>query len=474
VSAWPVLVAAAALAGIAAIGYRELRSRIVEQRAVRLRAQAKPIIDRRLEHLDGQVELSDLAAILAMDLSSRETSALVVGPDRRVLAGTPEGETSVPSPLLPVELYERALGGDPHVSTIVLGAGGRRLQAVLIPPRAWLPRPPAVVQLTSDLSGEEQRLSRLAWVLGAGGLGCAAAAVTLDLLGHGWSLLALLGVAMVAIVARRAGHPEMPELPELPAPSPPRADFTGAVRRMEAAFLATEASEQRMRRFIADASHELRTPLTSLGSAADVLLGGAKSDAEHVERIARVIRAQTERLGRLVEDLLLLARLDARAELRREPVELDVIVREHGEELSLAVPDRRIAVDADEGARVVGDADRLLQVLANLTANAVRHTAVGGRIAIAVVRNGAHVDLAVSDDGEGIAAADLPRVWERFFRADPARSGGGGTGLGLAIVREITEAHGGTASVESRVGEGSRFTLRFPAAPAGASQRILS
>ncbi|MGH2452009.1 MAG: sensor histidine kinase [Candidatus Limnocylindria bacterium] len=203
-----------------------------------------------------------------------------------------------------------------------------------------------------------------------------------------------------------------------------------------------------------------------MAGAADVLLGHAKSDPEHVERLARVIRSEADRMSRLVEDMLTLASLDAAEALRREPVRVDLLAAEHANEIELSRRDRRVTV-LTEPVTVHGDTERLRQALANLTSNALRHTAPGGLIEIEARLDDGVAVLAVRDDGEGIAEKDLPRVFTRFWRADSSRSGDG-AGLGLAIVREIVEAHEGSIEIASQPGAGTRVVIRFPVAtPAG-------
>jgi two-component system OmpR family sensor kinase len=218
-----------------------------------------------------------------------------------------------------------------------------------------------------------------------------------------------------------------------------------------------------MRRFVADASHELRTPLAAVGGAADVLLRGAKDHPEQVERLAYLVRAKADAMGRLVEDLLTLARLDAGAALERAPVDLGALAREHAEELRLAAPGRAVVVEAAEGVAIEGDPGRLRQALANLTGNALRHAGPDATVTIAARADGGHAVLSVADDGPGIAPADRARVFERFWRADAARDTDG-SGLGLAIVREIAAAQGGTATVDGRPGGGTTVEIRLPSA----------
>ncbi|MEA2284678.1 MAG: two-component system, OmpR family, sensor kinase, partial [Solirubrobacteraceae bacterium] len=254
--------------------------------------------------------------------------------------------------------------------------------------------------------------------------------------------------------------------PAAQASQPPagmtREDFTAAMRRVEAAFLERQASEERMRRFVADASHELRTPLTAVGGAADVLLRGAKDDPEQVERLARLVRSRADAMAALVEGLLTLARLDAGVTLRREAVDLGRVAREHAEELTVSAPGRRIAVDAPDGVVVEGDPDRLRQVLANLTGNALRHAGPDASVKIAVARDGGTALVRVADDGPGIAPEERERLFERFYRGAGAQSADG-SGLGLAIVGEIVAAHGGAAEIVETPGGGATFVVRLPA-----------
>jgi signal transduction histidine kinase len=469
---WPVLIAGAVLLGGGWAGYRELGAWLTAQRAVRLRAQAKPIIDRRIEHLDGQVELAELATILALDLASRETAALVVAPDGRPLAAAPADGGTPPAEALAPERYAPAFAGDPHATYVTRGPHGERLLHALVPPRDWRPRPPAVVHLVADLAPERALLAGLARLLAATLVVTVALATALELaLGAAWPLLSLLAIPPAVVAARplvRAAGADPRPVPIAPAPErhppPPgltRAEFTAAMRRVEAAFLAREASEARMRRFVAEASHELRTPLTAVGGAADVLLRGAKDEPEQAERLARLIRAKSDAMGRLVEDILTLARLDAGAGLERAPVDLAQLVREHADELRLADAGREIAVDAPKAVPTEGDAGRLRQVLANLTDNALRHG--GGAVALAARQDDGDAVLTVADRGPGIAPADQARVFDRFWRADGAKATDG-SGLGLAIVREIVVAHGGSVGLRSAPDDGTTVEVRLPSA----------
>lgn len=239
--------------------------------------------------------------------------------------------------------------------------------------------------------------------------------------------------------------------------------------RIEESFRAQEASETKVRRFAADASHELRTPLTSIQGYAELWrAGGLRNEGELAEGMRRM-EQEAKRMGGLVEDLLLLARLDQRRPLERTEVRLDEIVGDAVRDARAVQPDRPVEVAAAAVA-VAGDEMRLRQIAANLVANAITHTPPGTAVRVSVAVEGTTARLEVADAGPGMPPEVAERVFERFYRADPsrARAGGGtGTGLGLSIVAAIAEAHGGRATVHSAVGQGSRFVVELPGARTG-------
>ena len=267
----------------------------------------------------------------------------------------------------------------------------------------------------------------------------------------------------------------------------------GALNRMltenEAAFAAREGSEARLRRFVANASHELRTPLASVRGYTELLqTGDAATPADRTLTLTR-IEAEAIRMSGLVEDLLLLARLDQGRRLRRDPVDLAALATDAVTDLRAADPTRPVALHADTQVIVAGDADRLRQVLANLLTNARQHTPPGTPVQVSVHRLGPTAVLEVADDGPGLTPSQAAQVFERFYRADPSRTrtsdGTLGAGLGLAIVAAITDGHGGHAAATSRPGTGASFRVELPAAlpatcrqppssstPADANQRL--
>jgi two-component system, OmpR family, sensor kinase len=247
--------------------------------------------------------------------------------------------------------------------------------------------------------------------------------------------------------------------------------------RLERAFAERRASEERLRRFAADASHELRTPLASIRGYAELHRMGAATSPAEVEKAMRRIEDEAARMGVLVDDLLTLARLDQVAEAPHAPVDLGALARDAADDARATAPGRSITVDLRGPALVMGDAHQLRQVLANLVRNALVHTPVGTPVEIAVASEHGDVRLTVRDHGAGLpAGAQGGALFERFWRAEPGRGRGrAGAGLGLAIVAGIVEAHGGAVGARDAAGEGAVFEVRLPAATrphAGAPARV--
>jgi len=235
--------------------------------------------------------------------------------------------------------------------------------------------------------------------------------------------------------------------------------------RIEESFAVRVDSENKLRRFVADASHELRTPLTAIRGFAELHRQGAVSGEEKTKELIGRIEKESVRMSSLVEDLLLLARMDQQRELKREPVDVVQLVHEALASATAAGPDHTfVSTITGEDIFVLGDSHRIHQAVGNLLANARTHTPAGTTITLEVTQSDAEVVIAVSDNGPGIAEEDLGRIFERFYRADASRvrSSGEGSGLGLAIVSAVMSAMGGTVSVESELGSGSTFRLHFP------------
>jgi len=228
---------------------------------------------------------------------------------------------------------------------------------------------------------------------------------------------------------------------------------------------ARAAGERRLRRFVADAAHELRTPLTSLRGYAELYRQGALKDDTAVTNAMGRIESEGARMARLVDDLLLLARLDQDRGLERTPVDLGEIVRDAVEDFRVVAPDRTATLAVEPGAMVSGDRMRLRQIVDNLLSNVRTHTPAGTPVNVSVARTPSGVVLRVVDSGPGIDTEDQERIFERFWRADPARTRSrGGSGLGLAIVSSLVDAHDGAIALESEPGKGAAFTVTLPLA----------
>ena len=237
--------------------------------------------------------------------------------------------------------------------------------------------------------------------------------------------------------------------------------FNTMVDEIEVAFAERAASEDRLRRFLADASHELRTPLTSIRGYAELFDLGVRDRPEDLAASMRAIKEEAARMGTLVDDLLWLAQLDHERPLRHEPVDLGDVVRRSAAAVGVSVPERQLTVRAGRPVVIVGDGQRLRQVVDNLLVNAVVHTPEGAAIDVGVTEEGGWAVLTVHDEGPGIAPADAARIFEPFYRSDPSRArASGGAGLGLAIVAAIVAAHGGT--VRALPGPGATFEVRLP------------
>ncbi|MGW7404424.1 sensor histidine kinase [Streptomyces sp. NPDC054833] len=311
------------------------------------------------------------------------------------------------------------------------------------------------------------------------GLALAVAGVT----GALWVRWSLRPLSRVAATATRVSELPLASGEVALPPRAPEADPRGEVGRVAAAFnrmlghvedalTKRHASEERLRTFAADASHELRTPVASVRGHAELALLHPGPVPPEVTRALERIAAESSRMGEMVDDLLLLARLDAGRPLERRPVDLTHLVLDAVTDASAAGPDHRWTLELpEEPVTVTGDAHRLQQVLANLLANARLHTPVGTKVTVSLDTEGdtdgsRTAILKVRDDGPGVPEDVQPGVFERFTRAEHRRrtdASGGGAGLGLSIVAAVVEAHGGSVGLESRPGA-TTFSVRLPVA----------
>ncbi|RZS29608.1 two-component system OmpR family sensor kinase [Herbihabitans rhizosphaerae] len=232
--------------------------------------------------------------------------------------------------------------------------------------------------------------------------------------------------------------------------------------QLENAFQDKENSEARLRRFVADASHELRTPIATIRGYAELFRRGAAERPADLAKVTGRIEAEAERMGVLVDELLLLARLDQGRPLEREPVDLTELAADAVADARATEPSRSLELDADGPVVVSGDPARLRQVLANLLSNVLRHTPSDAPATIRVHPHGDGAMIEVIDTGPGMSEAERARAFERFYRTDSSRAKENGSGLGLSIVDSVVEAHGGTVELTTQPGQGTTVRVTLP------------
>jgi two-component system OmpR family sensor kinase len=354
---------------------------------------------------------------------------------------------------------------DPY--TLILDQAGRRQIVVLIP-LVENGRTVAVLQVSSRVSAIERSVmaTRLALALGIGLALALAIILTIPLI-----RAALRPLVEMERASQRIAQGAL----SLRLDEPPTHDEIGRLARSFNSMVAQlEQAFNQQKQFVADVSHELRTPLTALGGGLEMLLLGAdRGDPEASRRLVRGMYAEVERMNRLTQDLLTLTRLDAgRAEMSLENVDPQALLETAREQAEHLAQGQEISVMIEpETPLLRADLDRLRQVLLNVLDNAIQHTLASGSIHLSARPSaaGAMVEIEVRDTGYGIPAEALPHIFERFYRADPARARAsqrsGGTGLGLAIAKGLIEAQGGTISITSEVGIGTTVTIRLPATP---------
>lgn len=364
--------------------------------------------------------------------------------------GTRPGETPLPQPDLSVERAKAAAArGEPF--TVAAVSGGTRFRVRLEP----LGVGHQILIVAAPLDEVDDTLHQL---------------LVVELVVAGSVLLATLlaGLWLVRVGLRPLGRIEVTaaaiaggDLSQRVHDDDPRTEvgrLGGALNTMlgqiEEAFDERTASEQRLRRFVADASHELRTPLAAVRAYAELFDRGARERPDDLERAMTGIQRESRRMGLLVDDLLLLARLDQGRPLERKPVSLVAVASDAVEAARMLDPDRAIDLDAPDPVEVEGDRERIRQILDNLLANVRAHTPAGTPATVRVVCEGDLAVVEVIDSGQGLSDDQLAHAFERFYRGDSSRSrDAGGAGLGLAIAAAIAESHAGSAEV-ANVGRG--------------------
>jgi signal transduction histidine kinase len=466
---------------VLAFGLALLGALLVESLERSLLAEADEILARRA----GEVE-AEVRSVLARGLGEAGVSGIPLDPDTQEEFATPGlyvavlrldgrqlgGSRALPAGGLPGrdEALADAARGRSRLETLTVGEEHVRVLSV---PVLLDGQPVAVVRVGESLAYIESTVRGLVRLLAVGGSVVLVAALVATWIVVSRALDPLVRIATTAERIALTGdvHGGVEER------------TSGEVERLRLAFNRMVERVRRVldgqRQLLADTSHELRNPLTVIRTNLDLL--SCDLDPATREEVVAETSAEAERMTRLVADLLFLSREEADA-VEHAPVRLDAVARETVVRFRQLAPDHVLTLDAPEPLVVLGDRDRLRQLLTNLIENAVRFTPPGGRVAVAARRldvaahahggQGAagpgRAELVVQDTGIGIPAEHLSRVFDRFYRVDPARNRAtGGTGLGLAIVKRIAESHGGDVRVESQPGHGARFTVTLPLAEAG-------
>ncbi len=359
-----------------------------------------------------------------------------------------------------------ARSGDAFTVSSTSGSGRYRVMA--------LRSPGAVDVVGLSLHDVDATMGRLRWVL------FAAISIVIGILGVVVFWVLRLGVRPLKRMTKTAGAIAAGDLSER-VPAEPQgteaAELGDALNAMlttiEHAFAERAASEARLRRFVSDASHELRTPVTTIRGYAELYRHGGLAEPAELDQAMRRTEAESVRMASLVDDLLLLARLDEGRPLARDTVDLGVLGVDAAADARAVAPDRVVTAEVAEGVTVDGDEDRLRQVVGNLVGNALAHTPDGTPVSVRVRNGGALAVVEVHDDGPGMTAEVAGRAFERFSRADASRSrDAGGSGLGLAIVRAIVDAHGGDVVLESAPGVGTTVRVELPRARVEQGARV--
>jgi two-component system, OmpR family, sensor kinase len=360
-----------------------------------------------------------------------------------------------PAPKLPAQLTAG------EYTTVDAVSGGGRYRVYASSPFA----DDGMTVVALPLTEVTQQLNRLLVVLGLVIAGVLAALAVASL------FLVRIGLRPLDRIADTAGAIAAGDLSRRVSPATERTEvgrlglaLNAMLARLERAFAAQQASEDRLRRFLADASHELRTPLASIRGYAELFRIGATRTPGETEKAMVRIEQESARMGVLVEDLLTLARLDEMREPVRDKVDLAALARDAVDDARAIAPDREIDVTANGPTVLDADGHQLRQVLGNLLRNALVHTPPGTPVEVGVAREDGTVRLEVRDHGPGLPTDDAGVLFERFWRAEGGRERGkGGAGLGLAIVAGIVAAHEGRVEAGNAPDGGARFVVHLPA-----------
>lgn len=450
-TAWSLSLLAIIIAGLGTFLVVRLRADLVRSTDQELATRAAQISVGLRAGCEG--EFKDVSGASLQGLPKGEASAQLLGATGQVLesAGDPISQT----PLITATAVSSVLAGADVRTEVVSGPDHEPFRVLAV---AAAGDCSGVIVVATSLDGVNRSVHQLVVLLLLAGPAVVVVA------GMGGWLLAGRALRPVAKMTREAAAIDEEAL-DTRVDVPQTADeLRELAETLNGMLDRVQRGVDQKRSFVADASHELRTPLAVMRTELDVRLMGADVD-ENSREVLVSAREEVERMSSIVENLLTLARLDdGELVVARDPVDLRVVAIEAVRTLASVLEVKPVIVAVDGGdAPVIGDAASLHRVVVNLIANAVKFSGPGGHIEVTTSTGEGTATLSVTDHGMGIDAQLLPRVFERFVRADPARSSEGGSGLGLAICREIILAHGGDIRAESRIGEGSTFSFELPA-----------
>ncbi len=397
--------------------------------------------------------------------SSVDIFVMVLGSDGAVLSAT-GAVAGAPVPV-PAELLAAARRDGKAAASVPI-EGGQAGEAVRLHARPWS-RPDLGLSSYAVAAQTSRRVTQdrtgLLFLFGVSGLITFVAAAVAVWVATGRALRPLRQMAVMADEVGRS-HDLGRRLPAVTTRDPVgrlTTSFNAMMDRLQQAYARVATALAAQQRFTADASHELRTPLTTIRNNAEFLLQHPQAQEADRAEALRDIAGESIRMSRLIENLLTLARADGGVQLRREPVDLGQIAESVCRQAATQHPTREINFAGTPARAVAGDDDLLRQLLWILLDNAVKYTVDGGGVWVAVTQRGASVVLTVADDGAGIPAGSEGRIFDRFFRADPSRSGAG-AGLGLAIAAWIVQAHAGSIVAANNNRGGATFSTELPAA----------
>jgi two-component system, OmpR family, sensor kinase len=415
-----------------------------------LQAQLFDALDARLRAQATHLTSAPLAAFDVVD-----HYAELIDPDGQLRARSPD----VPAGGLAVdsELLVAGRAGQTVAATMP-SSDGASLR-LLVSPIGTDTQPGSVLLVAESLAPQQRLLAQVRWLL----LTCGTLVVVLAL--GGTALLTGQVLAPLTRLMREAAAiAGIGNYDERVPPLPHKGEVGQFARTINTLVTTVERALRQQRQFLADTSHELRSPLTVVLANLNLL----RRDLDPHERELSVdeATAEAQRMRRLINELLLLAQSDAAQMIARAPVRLDELVAEVVAAAQRLAPDHIYQLQIAAPLVVIGDAERLTQLLRNLLENAAKYTPPGTTVDVQLCQSGSAAQLIVADSGPGIAAEHLPHLWDRYYRVDEVRSReSSGTGLGLPIVKYIAEAHGGRVDVMSEAGVGTTFTVELPLAP---------